>query len=497
MAAVMPCGPHRLKRGKSVKEKLKTCLDLLRSKGVDYADCRYVRTNSESIQVADARVESLSRETDKGVGIRVLADGCWGFAATSNLTVRQLERTARRALEIARASAVVRKEPVKLAEQEPFVDTYATPFVTNPFDVPFGTKLDLLVRTCDALHRDDRIRTAHAWMIFTETKKLFMSTEGAQIEQDLLESGGGFDAIAWDGKQVQRRSNSGSTRGKYAARGYEQIEDIDMVGDADRVREEAVALLTARPCPAGNFDTIISGSAMALQLHESCGHPSELDRVLGTEISLAGGSFLTTDKLGSFRYGADIVNITADATIPGALGTFGYDDEGVKARRVPLVRDGIWSGYLTSRETAPTINRRSGGAMRASGWNRLPLIRMTNINLEPGQWELDDLITDTRKGVLLGDIAQVSIDDLRLNFQFSVECAWEIKNGKLGQIYRNPLYTGLTPRFWNNCTGICNKNHWHMWGVVNCGKGEPMQVMHLGHGTAPARFRNLELGSQS
>jgi len=239
---------------------------------------------------------------------------------------------------------------------------------------------------------------------------------------------------------------------------------------------------------------IIDGSQLALQVHESCGHPIELDRVFGTEASYAGMSFLTLDKLNNFRYGSDIVNIVADSTVPGGLGTFGYDDEGIKAQRVPIVTNGMFVGYLTSRETAAKINQQSNGAMRADGWNKIPLIRMTNVNLEPGTWKFDDLISDTEDGIYVETNRSWSIDDKRLNFQFGTEIAWEIKNGKLGRMFKNPTYTGITPQFWASCDAICNKSYWKMWGTPNCGKGEPPQTAHVGHGTAPSRFRNIKVG---
>jgi TldD protein len=253
-------------------------------------------------------------------------------------------------------------------------------------------------------------------------------------------------------------------------------------------------LLKAPPCPAAETTIIIGSSQMALQVHESCGHPAELDRVLGTEISLAGGSFMTLDKVNNLKYGSPIVNIVQDATIEGGLGTFGYDDEGVKACRTYIVREGVLTGYLTSRETAPILNTVSNGCMRADGWNRIPLIRMTNINLEPGEWAFDDLIADTGDGILFETNKSWSIDDKRLNFQFGTEIAWQIKDGKKRQIYKNPVYTGITPQFWNSCDAICNKNHWHIWGIPSCGKGEPMQTAHVAHGAAPTRFRNITVG---
>ncbi len=480
-----------------MKDKLKTTIDYLRRNGATYADCRYVRRERESIQVTDRAVDSVARNLEVGVGIRVLANGSWGFAATALLTPADLQKTARLALQIAKASSIIAHAPTVLAEQEVFVDHYRSQCDIDPFALPTDKKTNLLLAVTEILKKAKLVKTAEASMDFWRTHQLFVSTEGAEIEQDITESGSGYRAIAFDGKEAQTSSYPNSHRGGVATRGYEYIESLNLLDHAERVREEAVALLKAAPCPDMETTVIISAPQLALQVHESCGHPIELDRVLGTEISLAGGSFLTLDKLGTFKYGSDIVNLTADATIPGGLGTFGYDDEGVKAQRTQIVDRGRFVGYLTSRETAPVIKQRSNGAMRADGFNRLPIIRMTNINLEPGDWKLDDLIKDTKQGIFLGLNKSWSIDDKRLNFQFGVETAREIKNGKLGQMYKNTVYTDMTPRFWNSCDAICDRSHWDVWGTPNCGKGEPMQTAHTGHGAAPARFRNVRVGVKS
>jgi TldD protein len=325
-------------------------------------------------------------------------------------------------------------------------------------------------------------------------EKTFGSSEGSLIEQVLVETGCGIEVTAVDEGEVQRRSYPNSVGRHQGTEGWEFVERYDLPGNAGRVAEEAAALLRARPCPAGVTTVILDGSQVALQIHESCGHAIELDRVLGTEAAFAGTSFLTTDKLDNFRYGSDIVNITADATIPGGLGTFGYDDEGVPAHSTPVVRNGLFVGYLTSRETATSLGQRSNGAMRASGWNRIPLIRMTNVNLDPGTWTLEKLIADTKEGLYMETNRSWSIDDRRLNFQFGTEIAREIKNGRLGDLVKNATYTGMTPQFWGSCDAICNRDHWVVWGTPNCGKGQPEQVAHTGHGAAPARFRNVQVG---
>jgi TldD protein len=314
------------------------------------------------------------------------------------------------------------------------------------------------------------------------------------VELEITESGAGITALAVEGSEVQVRSYPNSLGGDFASQGYEFVKTLALAENADQIAGEACALLQASELEPGERDIIIGSSQLALQVHESIGHPVELDRVLGTEASYAGTSFVTLDKLGKLKYASPIVSVYQDATIEGALGSFGFDDEGVPAQRLPIIKDGLFTGYLTSRETAPVIGRTSSGAMRADGWNRIPLIRMTNINLEPGTGRLKDLIADTGEGIYFGTNKSWSIDDKRLNFQFGTEIAWEIKDGKLGRMVKNATYTGITPEFWNSCDAICGREEWKIWGLPNCGKGQPGQSAHVAHGAAPARFRKVRVG---
>jgi TldD protein len=324
--------------------------------------------------------------------------------------------------------------------------------------------------------------------------KDFYATDGSGSQQVITHIGAGLEVNAANSDDVQRRTFPES--GGYRAAGYEHIRGLDLVERAPTLAGEAVELLSAPVLPPGRRTVILHPSQLYLQIHESCGHPTELDRVYGTEAAYAGTSFLTTDRLDdAFSYGSDQVTIVADATTPGGLGTFGWDDEGVAGQQVPLVSRGVLTGYLTSRETAPRIGRSSGGAVRADGWNRLPLIRMTNINLEPRPGKsFEDIIADTDDGLLFESNRSWSIDDRRLNFQFGVEVAREIKNGQVGQLYRNATYTGITPQFWGSCDAVADERSWHLVGVTNCGKGQPGQSMHVGHGSSGARFRDVEVG---
>jgi len=464
-------------------------------RGATYADVRIVRREEQRITVKDGVVAAISHDISHGFGVRVIADGAWGFAASSILEPAEMDRVAALAVQIARASAMVPgRQPVRLSPCPVVVQRYVSPLQKDPFLVPLEDKITLLLQADAEMRRVPQIGVTEANFVAFREEKAFASSEGSYIEQVLTETGAGIEAMAVGEGEVQSRSYPTSFGRQQLQMGYELVESLDLVAHAGPTAEEAAALLLAPQCPAMVTTIILEGSQLALQIHESCGHPTELDRVLGTEASYAGTSFLTLDKRGTFRYGSPLVTIVADATVPTGLGSFAFDDEGVPARRVYLVREGIFQGYQSSRETAAILGETSSGGMRADGWSNLPIIRMTNINLEPGTWKLDDLIADTEDGLYLATNRSWSIDDRRLNFQFGTEVAYEIKKGRLGRLYKNATYTGITPEFWGSCDAICNADHWQLWGTPNCGKGEPGQTAHVGHGCAPARFRNVRVG---
>jgi TldD protein len=474
-----------------------TALNIAQLSGAEYADIRIVDSLAESILVKNQRLESAHLESSAGFGVRVLLGGAWGFSSSRDLSELEVERVTREAVAIARASQLAQRRKVTLSPVSPARDTWATPLTKDPFSIPLGEKLSLLDSAVGAMRSVAGVNLAEGAMNFWKTKTLFASTEGALIEQTIVHSGAGISATSIQDGDIQVRSYPNSFRGQYLSGGYEVIEAMKLAENAPRVASESVALHSAKRCPSGVMTLILDASQLGLQIHESCGHPAELDRVLGSEINFAGTSFLTVDKLGQFRYGSSIVNLVADATqatSPGGLGTFAYDDEGVPAQRVFLVRDGIFSGYLSSRETAAEISASSSGAMRASGWNRIPLVRMTNVSLLPGDSSLDEMIASTDEGIFMCTNRSWSIDDKRLNFQFGTEIGWLIRNGKLTEMVKNPTYTGVTPRFWGSCDAIAGPNEWVIWGTPNCGKGQPQQIMHTGHGASPARFRNVSVG---
>ncbi len=469
------------------------CLDQALASGATYADVRIVRHRTEEITVKNGRVEGVLVHEDEGFGVRAISGGSWGFASSRRLEPAEADRIAALAVRIARASALAKRGDIDIGPPVVSRGSYSTPVQVDPFAVPIEEKIQLLLGADAAMQQVKGIAITESSFECIRTEKLFASTEGSLVEQNLVETGGGIEATAVADGEVQKRSYPNSFGRHQGTGGYEFLLDMKLVENAPLIAEQAVQLLTAPQCPTDLVTTLIlDPTQLALQVHESCGHPIELDRVLGMEASYAGTSFLTLDKLGSFRYGSDVVNIVADATVPQALGTFGYDDEGVPAQRVPIVKDGMFVNYLTSRETASGLGQQSNGTMRADGWNRIPLIRMTNINLEPGPWSFEDLVADTDDGIYMQTNKSWSIDDKRLNFQFGTEIAWEIKGGKLGQMYKNATYTGITPQFWGNCDAICRE--WKVWGTPNCGKGEPGQTAHVGHGTAAGRFRNVHVG---
>jgi len=476
-----------------VKQLALRAMDTATSKGARYADVRLIESRRETAGVKDGKVDALGDFESLGFGIRVLVGDAWGFASSADVTEAEIDRAAALAVEIARASALVPGKPVDLGPPIKSTGNYITPVEIDPFSVGIEAKLGVLLDADRIIRRNTGVKVSEGRVISVRHRKTFANTEKALLKQTIYESGDTIAATAVSNNEIQVRSYPDAF-GCQGTAGWEYIVNKKFVDNAERIASEAVALIDADVCPSGETSLILGSSQLALQIHESCGHPAELDRVYGTEAAFAGRSFLTTDKLDALQYGSPLVNLTADSVCPTGLGTFGWDDEGVAASSTPLVRGGEFSGYLMSRETATQLGRQTNGCMRADGWNRIPLIRMTNVSLEPGTWALEDLIADTAEGIYMETNRSWSIDDMRLNFQFGTEIGYEIKNGKRTRLLRNCIYSGITPEFWNSCDAICNEKDWKLWGTPNCGKGEPMQVMGTGHGTAPARFRNVRVG---
>jgi TldD protein len=480
-----------------MRDQANRAIESALARGATYADARVMDLRQRDLSVKNGQVGHVLEGESLGIGLRVIAEGAWGFASTNRLTREGIQACAAEAVAIAKASAMAKRHDVVLAPEQAYVDTWQNPFIRDPFQISVEQQIDLLMRADAEMRKVKGVTLAEGSMAFRRIEQLFVSSIGSVIHQVKMQSGAGIVATSFEGEEIQKRSYPNSFGGQHMLRGYELIEELDLVGHAPRIAEECVALHRAAPCPEGQRTIILDSSQLGLQIHESIGHPIELDRVLGMEANFAGMSFLTLEKLNSLRYGSEIVNVVADARLDHGLGlgTFGYDDEGVPAQCTPIISDGLFTGYLTNRETAAAIGQsRSNGTMRTEGWNRLPIIRMTNISILPGKWKPEDLIADTDDGIYFETNRSWSIDDRRYHFQFSTEIGWEIKNGKKAGMIKSPSYSGITTEFWNSCDAICSREYWTLWGTPNCGKGQPMQTMGTGHGAAPARFRNVKVG---
>jgi TldD protein len=480
-----------------LRELCGQAIDVALGSGAGYADARAVARRIQHVATKNGEVESVADGETEGVGVRVLVDGAWGFACDRRLSEDGAREAAERAVAFARASAGrTARRRVELVPTPAEHGEYRTPAQRDPIDVPLTEKVDLCLKAEAAMKHED-VQITEASIRAQREERVFRSSEGADLSQRFVECGAGIDALAVAEGRVQLRSYPSAHGGSSAQAGWEYVEGLGLADEAPRVGEEAAALLRADPCPAGVTTIVIDSEQMVLQVHESVGHPTELDRVYGTEAAYAGTSFLKPGDLGSLRYGSEQMNVTADSTTPGGLGTFAYDDEGVPASRQPVVEAGILRGFLSSRETAALIGAGHGGSMRADGWSRMPLVRMTNLHLEPGAGTRDDLLADVDDGVFFCTNKSWSIDDKRLNFQFGTQIAWEIKRGKLGKILRDATYMGVTPLFWAGLDAVAGPDEWHLYGLTNCGKGQPGQHAHVSHGTAPGRFRNVQVGVRS
>ncbi len=459
--------------------------------GASYADARAVTLRRQQVVTKNLQVDDVSDSESEGIGVRVLVDGAWGFAGEGRLDETAARDAALRATAFARAAPG--RHATSLAPLDPQSGDYRTPLERDPFDVPLSEKVDLCLRAEEGM-RLPEVKVTLAMVRAQREHKFLVSSEGAVIEQQLVECGGGIDVYATSGDVSQIRSYPSQHSGVSGQGGWEFVEGLSLDAEAPRVAEQVVALLSADECPSGRTTIVLSPEQTIMQVHESVGHPTELDRVYGTEAAYAGTSFLSPDDLGNLRYGSPKMNITSDATTPQGLGTFAFDDEGVPAQREAIVEEGVLRGFLTSRETAERIGAGSGGSMRADGWSRMPLVRMTNLHLEPGEGSFEELLADVDDGLYLETNKSWSIDDKRLNFQFGTQIAWEIKKGKLGRMLRDATYTGVTPVFWGKLDGIAGPEEWELFGLTNCGKGQPGQEAHVSHGAAPARFRDVEVG---
>jgi TldD protein len=468
-------------------------LDTAAARGADYTDVRFERTRSEHIEVRNGDVSTLSDARSDGYGVRALVDGAWGFASSNGFDDGALDDAAARAVAMARAGAAIAARRLGAIPGNTYVDVFATPVERDPRDVPISERIALLLDAEKLLHAAPSIVVGRAWMDLWRTEKFFVSSTGSRIAPTIVQSGSAISALAVGDGDAQVRMWPGD-HGLYQGGGWEIIEAAQLRENAQRIGEEAHQLLAAPQCPSGTMDVILGSSQVSLQIHESCGHAAELDRVMGWEANFSGTSFLSPEQLGTLKYGSDIVTIEIDNLLERGIASAGYDDEGTRSVRADVIRGGMLVGFESSCDTARTIDRPSNACVRAQSWQHVPMIRMCNLNLLPGSTPFEGLFEGIAHGVYMEANRSWSIDDRRLNFQFGCQIGWEIVNGKRGRMLKNPTYGGVTPHFWNSCDAIGDAASWFAWGTPNCGKGEPMQTGRTTQAAAPARFRNVEVG---
>lgn len=468
-------------------------LQKARDLGASYADFRVVETRSQGLGYSNGTPDKVEESRDRGFGIRVITKGAWGYCGSADLDEKEIIEVAQKAVEIARASAILQKIPIELARSGSFKETYISPYKKDPFAITLSEKLAFLAHLDEIQSKNAEITARDSFLDFRKTIKDYYNSEGTSFHQELIHCGVGLSVSAGSGRNRSTRSYP-ANEGVYECKGYELLDEFDFASNIPIISEQSIALLKAPPCPAKTCDIVLDASHVGLVIHESIGHPLELDRVFGSERNFSGASFATPDNLDALQYGSSIVNVTADPTAPYGLGSFGFDDEGIKADRVDLIKNGILVGYISSRETAHKIGRKSSGSMIADGWGNIPIVRMTNTNLQPGNKTFEQLISGIDDGLYLQTTSSWSIDDMRQNFQFGCEIGWLIEGGKLTTIVKNPSYAGNTLAFWNSCDGIGDSSQWRIWGTPNCGKGQPGQNARTGQGAAPARFRQVKVG---
>ena len=458
------------------------------SRGATYADARTVEREHEAVSVKDGAVESVTRTADRGIGFRVIYKGAWGFAATDRTDEPAIRGLVDEAFRRAEASASVQRRTVTLAPIAGQRGEYRTSLERDPFAVPLAERIDHL-RAVDAASVGPNIKTRRSSIAAYRTRKHLVTSEGTDVSQEIVETGAGLSVLAVKaGRKPVGRYDSRLTR----QAGWEYVEHLDLVRRAKHYRDDAEATLDAPLAEQRPTTLVFAPEFLALLVHESCGHPTEADRLLEHEVAFAGTTFMWPEDRGKLRYGSPHISMTADATVPGGMGTFGWDDDGVPAMRTKLIDKGIFVGYLTSRETAGALGVPVAiGSARAEGWQHFPIVRMVNVSLDPGTTPYPDLLRGVESGLLMEAPASYSLDDKRQNFHFSTQSARVIRNGQLEGYVRGVSFQSLTPDFWGRCDLVADD--WELHGFLSCAKGEPLQLMRVGHGAAHARFRDVPI----
>lgn len=487
-----------------IKKKILENIDRLISKKADYVDVRLVtEDNSETIMLYDGNLEANDTTFENGIGIRTLFNGAWGFAATSNLS--KLEECFELSFLNAKAASELVNVPLKMGKKKGHTGSYKSPIKTDPFKVNLKDKIDFL-KEIDKNLKEEWIFKRYIAATMQKKNQIFFNSEGTIIDRQLTDIFASMMVMGIDNEgQMQRRSHELFSYGD-GTRGWEMLANPDLFSThSDRIKEELSSLMKAESAKYGKKSVILLPGQGWLQVHETIGHPLELDRILGYELSYAGGSFVTLDSFGKLKYGSDKLNVSAYGGFANSPGSFGFDDEGSPERDYLMIDKGILVNCLTSRAMINEANEKagrkifteSGGAARSTAFYRAPIDRMTNVNILPGKdGTLEDIISNTEDGIIVDNPTSWSIGSNREHFHFGCEIAWEVKKGKKTKILKNPTYQGHTVEFYNSLSAVGDKSTWQVGQVENCGKGEPNQVMELGHGVPVIKFDNVITGER-
>ncbi len=497
----------------SVKKQLAdVALNAAKAKGATYADVRIGRYLNQFVATRENKVQGVANTESFGAGVRVLANGCWGFAASDNVTKENIARTAERAVAVAKANAKIQGEAVQLAPQKGFGEvSWKAPIIKNAFEVPVKEKVELLL-AANAIAMQNGANFVNSMIFAINEQKYFASTDGSYIDQDIHRIFPTFNVTRID--QANGKFDTRKALSSPVGMGYEYLTPVasekvtgvvtryknryDMLEDIKEAASDVAQKIKAKTVEPGKYDLVLDPSHLWLTIHESVGHPTELDRVLGYEANYAGTSFLTLDKWQSkkFNFGSKLVNIVADKTQVGSLGAVGWDDEGVKCKEWNLIKDGILVNYQAIRDQAHIIGEKeSDGCCYAQTWADVQFQRMANVSLQPGKEtrSVDDLIKNVEKGIYIMGDGSFSIDQQRYNFQFGGQTFYEIKNGKIAGMLRDVAYQANTQEFWNSLTDIADKDDYRLGGAFNDGKGQPAQSNAVSHGSATARFNGVNV----
>lgn len=471
---------------------IKKTLNKISSEQVAFADVRITRTDNEGIYFMNGFLRNYGSSLDSvAIGIRVLINGCWGFAGSRDLSDAAIDRLIQTAIANAVQGGNFTRQPVTFPALAPTQAAYHHLPEIDPFTLPKEEKIAYLGKLAEAIKPEGKIVHSIVMAQFLKQEKYYANSEGTYSHTSFYNTLPMMEVVAADGSQIQSRTWPGHMSGGRG--GFELFYQQEFEANTERIIKEATDLLAAPTIEDDKADIIIGGGHLALQLHESVGHATEADRILGMEISYAGKTFIKPAMLGSFQYGSPSVNIYSDSTDPRGMGYHPVDDEGVPGRKVDIIKDGILVNQQTSRQIATELGLEPSSNMKASYADDFPLVRMTNFCLAPGSGTLEQLIQSTEHGYLLDFTKTWSIDDNRNNFQFTTEIGFRIDGGKITGIVKEPTYFGITKDFWNACDSVCGPEEWRYHGTFHCGKGEPGQAMLLSHGVAPARFKNINV----